>query len=85
MHGGYRCANYEKMEGGMLEDLLGRENALLSADEDNPGSMSVGGDGSISEESVEGIICLCGVLKRQHERVREALSLFGTIGAGEAR
>ena len=68
----------------MLGDSLGHENALLSANEDNPGSSSVNGDGIVFEESIKGIVRVRRVLKRQHECVREALGLFGSIGAGRA-
>ena len=83
--GVHHCTNNEKAEKTKLEDLLEHEDALFSANEDNPGTSSMSRDGFVSKESVKGIGCQRRVLKRQHECVREALGLFGSIGAGDVR
>ena len=51
--------------GGVPECLLGRKNALCPASEDDPGSSPVRWDGSMFDELVVGVVCLCNVIKHQ--------------------
>ena len=46
------------------EGLLGGEHTRLSAYEDNPRTVAVGGDSPVNLEPLVGIVCGDGIIKR---------------------